>query len=115
MTVINFWGEWCYWCLVELPAFDQAATQYKDDVTFLAIHSLSGMDSGIPYAKENFPNSSIIFLKDRLVNNLDFYGLMGGNGSFPRTIILDRDGKIVFSHYGAMDYETLSTYIESFI
>ena len=52
ITVINFWGTWCPGCMAELPYFDQIATEYKNDVTVLAIHSTLWFEDGQPPAAE---------------------------------------------------------------
>ena len=31
VVVVNFWGIWCSWCLVELPEFQLLAEQYEHD------------------------------------------------------------------------------------
>ncbi len=115
VTVINFWGEWCPWCLYELPDFDRVAADYENDVSMVAVHSVSGLEDGLDYAAENYPDTKMIFAKDENRGGYTYYSLLGGTGSYPRTIVLDRDGKIVFSQYGAMSYDALVSVIEEYI
>lgn len=115
VTVINFWGEWCPWCLYELPEFDRVASEYSDDVTVAAIHSVSGLADGLDYAAKNYPDTKMIFIKDAIKGGFTYYDILGGNGSYPRTIVLDREGKIVFSQYGAMSYDALVEVIKNHI
>ncbi|MBE6547451.1 MAG: TlpA family protein disulfide reductase [Ruminococcaceae bacterium] len=107
VTVLNFWGEWCGYCLVEMPEFDRVAEEYKNELSVVAVHSLSGMDQGIAYVNKNYADSKIIFAKDLSVYGQTYYGMLGGDGSYPRTIIIDKSGAVVFSQYGAMSYDAL--------
>ena len=115
VTVINFWGEWCPWCLYELPDFNKVASEYADSVSIIAIHSLSGIEDGLKYAADNYAGTKMIFAKDALRDAYTYYDVLGGTGNYPRTIILDRDGVIVFSHYGAMSYDALVGVIKEYI
>ena len=116
LTVINFWGTWCPYCLVELPYFDRVATEYKDKVTVFAVHSTSGYGTAPDYVLENFLDSEIIFLKDYIKPNSSdmdaYYSKLGGEGYYPYTVILDENGIVVSSHSGAMTYEQLLSALE---
>ena len=118
VTVINFWGTWCYYCLVELPYFDQIAKEYQGDVTIYAVHTTSDYSTAKEYVGENFPDSQIVFLKDSTTNpnGLDtYYKALGGVGYYPYTVILDENGVIAYTHTGAMSYEQLKTAIDNIL
>ena len=115
VTVVNFWGEWCPWCLYELPDFDRVASEYESDIEIIAIQSVSGLDDGLKYAEENFPDTEMTFVKDANRGGLNYYQVLGGDGSYPRTLILDRDGVIVFEQYGTMSYDKLVEEIKKII
>ncbi len=115
ITVINFWGTWCPYCLVELPYFHQIADEYKDSVTVYAVHTTSDFNTASEYVKENFSSSDIVFLKDSINadSNLDsYYESLGGVGYYPYTVILDENGIISYIHTGAMTYEQLKNVID---
>lgn len=114
ITVINFWGEWCYYCLLEMPDFDKVATEYHEDVCIIAVHSTGGLEKGLVYAEENYRDSKIIFSKDT-TNEDSYYSLLGGTQYYPRTVILDRDGKIVYAKDGAISYDVLLDIIDDYI
>ena len=114
VTVINFWGTWCHYCLEELPAFDEVASAYKGDVYVVAIHTVDCFELSAPkYVSENFSNSEIIFLKDE--NNSGYldeaYTLYGGDGSYPYTIIIDENGVITYKGFGALEYNELKALV----
>ena len=118
ITVINFWGVWCPYCLIELPYFDRIATEYETDVTVLAIHTDDMSANAVSYVAENFPNSNILFGKDDIVSEDDpytdrYYTMLGGLSSYPMTVILDADGVIIASITGAMTYEQLRGIVDA--
>ena len=118
VTVINFWGVWCEGCKRELPYFDQIASEYKDKVTVIAIHTFDQMDESYAYIEEHFPDSDMLFGVDKLSVDGDksspeyFYTTLGGTGSYPITIILDEDGKIFSLQTNELEYGPLKFLIE---
>ena len=113
VTVINFWGTWCNPCVSELPHFDEAAKQYADSVTVIAIHSVEGRRKAAAFIAENYPDSPIVFSWEESEDyNGDYYKLLGGNGSYPYTVILNAEGVITFKQVGMMDYNELTAQIE---
>ena len=98
VTVINFWGVWCPGCLKELPYFNEVATEYKDQVTVLAIHTELLSDREADYIVKEFPDSDIIFGRDdadAAAGADAYYTMLGGTGAYPITLVLDENGVIV--------------------
>lgn len=119
ITVINFWGVWCPYCLIEMPDFDRIATEYKDRVRVIAIHTTSRSDEADEYVAEDYADSEIVFAFDEAGQGLYasdvFYEGLGGTGSYPYTLIVDQSGEIVFSQVGATNYAALKAQIESLL
>ncbi len=120
ITIINFWGTWCSGCVKELPYFDQIATDYKDTVTVVAVHTdLDFADTAADYVKEKYPVSDMIFVKDVLSDPSDdlspnvYYTSLGGLGSYPMTVILDEDGVIIFTTLKGMEYDELKEIVDT--
>ncbi len=120
ITIINFWGTWCGGCVKELPYFDRIATEYKDTVTVVAVHTeLVFAETAADYVKENYPDSDMIFLKDVLSNPSDelspdkYYTMLGGMGSYPMTVILDEEGVIIFTTLKGMEYDGLKEIVDT--
>ncbi len=109
VTVINFWGTWCPYCIHELPDFDTIASEYADSAVIITVDSDS--DAGEAYMRENFPNTKIVTVKDTA--NQDCFELLGGTKYYPRTVILDEDGVIVYAADGAMSYWALKNIIDA--
>ena len=98
VTIINFWGVWCPGCIKELPYFDEVATEYKDQVTVLAIHTEQLSEREADYIVKNFPDSYMLFGRDDADAELGadaYYTMLGGKGTYPMTLVLDENGVIV--------------------
>ncbi len=115
VTVINFWGTWCSYCLIELPYFDEIATEMKNEVSFVAIHSVYRFASdAVNYVNANYKDSDIVFAKDTGSTDRldDCYSLYGGYGSYPYTIIIDENGIITYKTVGTISESTLRLKLE---
>jgi len=105
MLVINFWASWCEPCLREMPAFTRLQQHYRDQgVQFIGVALddvrdvntfLDGLEPRI-----NYPI---------LLGNGDTFEtpMAYGNqyGILPHTVIVDKFGKIAYSHFGSLTYE----------
>lgn len=119
VTVINFWGTWCPPCVSELPEFDEVASEYDDQIVMVAVHSLDKYSTlAVPFVKDNFSDSKIIFAKDENIVDPytsfdDCYQTFGGYGYYPHTIVLDENGVIVYTAPGALSKAVLVSIIET--
>lgn len=113
VTVINFWGVWCPGCIKELPYFDKVATEFKDTVTVIAIHTNDQRAESDEYIEEHYPESDMLFGVDELFDESDptspeyFYTSLGGTGTYPITVILDEEGRIFTLQTNELEYEVL--------
>ena len=113
-TVINFWGTWCTPCVNELPYFDRIASEYADSVTVIAVHSSVSKQTAPNYIAEHFPESSILFSWDTGEGfNGDYYSALGGRGTYPYTLILDKDGIVRHIFLSSLTYEELKAAIKA--
>ncbi len=110
ITIINFWGTWCTPCVNELPYFDQIATNYKDNVNVIAIHTNMINDTAPGYIGEHYKDSNLIFATD--LANEEYYTLLGGRGTYPYTVIIDENGKILKIFVTAVHYEDLEEVVK---
>ncbi len=116
VTVINFWGTWCTSCVAELPYFDEAATEYKDDVVVVAVHTVDQFNTAASYVENNYKNSDMVFVKDEAGSSSDaYYTMLGGAYGYPFTVILDKDGVITYKKLGSVAESTLTNEIEKAI
>lgn len=111
ITIINFWGTWCTPCVNELPYFDRIASEFKENVDVIAIHTDMVSDTAPEYIGNYYPDSNIIFAKDN--EGEGYYSKLGGRGTYPYTVILNRNGKIIKIFYKALEYEDLRETIDT--
>lgn len=110
ITVLNFWGVWCPYCLYEMPELDRLARDYEGIVDVIAVHTYDYKDKAPEFIEEYFKDSKIIFARDNGGDEL--YMALGGATSYPYTVVLDQNGEVIKSFFGANDYEYFeSTFI----
>lgn len=111
ITIINFWGTWCTPCVNELPYFDQIATNYKDSVSVIAVHTDSLCETAPPYINDHYPDSEITFACD--TENAGYYTTLGGRGTYPYTVVIDENGVVSHIFFEALEYEDLQEAVEA--
>ncbi len=115
VLVINFWYTTCTPCLEELPEFIEAAANYRDSATFVAIHDVQITEDVTAFLagrEGNWLTNDIIFAQDSMQDNgMTVFETLGGTDYFPRTVIVDINGTITVCQDGKMDYETLEGHI----
>ena len=108
VTVLNFWFTTCGPCLEELPDFDRVASEYKDTVDVIAIHSETRVD--VPaWIAENYPDSDMKFGYDA---GDGYYNELIAVGTYPATVILDEDGVIIAKFVRKVHYDELKSIID---
>jgi len=116
VTLLNFWGTWCTPCVNELPYFDRIATEYADSVTVIAAHGM-GTATAPAYIAEHYPDTNIIFANDYTpeggaIEN-GYYTTLGGRGTYPYTLVLDKQGVITEIFYSSVTYEMLKEAVDA--
>ena len=118
VTVINFWGTWCTPCVNELPYFEKVATEYKDQIAVVAVHSLLAKDTMAAYIAEHYPETDLIFVADYGTGiTSDYYTAVsdGGAAGYPYTVVLDAEGVITGVFPSTLEYEALKAAVENAI
>jgi len=114
VTIINFWGTQCNSCIAEMPEFDRIAEEYSDTVTVIAVHKSSSTEyeTAPEFVGENYPDTKMIFALDKSVDGADYlFTALGGKGTYPITIILDKDGVIHDVILDTLSYRQLKSYV----
>jgi len=111
--VLNFWATWCGPCKSELPAFDKAAAEYADRITFMMLNMTDGyqetVDGVTSFMEENGYTFPVYF--DTTYSAAIPYGA----NSIPLTYFVTSDGVVVGGYMGAMAEETLYSYLEQLL
>ena len=94
--VINFFFSDCPPCLQELPLIEQASKATRSDVRFIGIDHGEARRKGLAIA-DRF-GLDYTLLSDETAS----YAPLVGALAFPATLFVDRKGRIVGRHLGAM-------------
>lgn len=107
ITVINLWATYCTPCKQELPYFSDLYTAGEGDIAMIAVHPslvtddpeayLEGKGFAMPFATD----------ADDAVN-----AIVGGTGTLPQTVVLNRRGEVVYNAVGSVTPELLSALVE---
>ncbi len=111
VVLLNFWATWCGPCQVEIPWFIEFNKTYK--ARGLAIVGVSMDEDGWKSVKPYLATKKIDY--PIVVGTEDVAKAYGGVDSLPSTFIIDRDGKIAFSHSGLVGKDTYETEIRSLL
>ncbi len=109
-VVVNFWTSWCYACTKELPAFEEAYHEYKDEVVFMMVNKFDGNREN-SVSLTNFLNEKRYQFPVYLDTSKDAYTNMRVYG-IPMTFFIDAEGNQIAHHSGEMSKEELYHAIE---
>ena len=106
-VILNFWATWCGYCIQEMPDFEEAYKEYGDEVQFLIVNTDDGIEKGEQYISSkgySFPT-----YYDLAYSAAVTYGISG----IPRTIAIDKDGRVLYNRAGMVDADMLESIIEA--
>ena len=100
VVFINFWATWCPPCLAELPSVNDLYLKVKDNpnIVFITIDV------------DNKLSNSVAFIKNKGYQLPVYGGNLNGlptsfySGTIPTTLIIDKQGLIVFNHADKANY-----------
>ncbi len=100
VTVLTFWATWCGPCHAMEPHFEKLAARYATDKTVVFYRLNCDDDESLvaPYLEEDKAKTPALYA--------DGLEQLFRVGSFPTTIILDREGKVAYRTDG-FDPETI--------
>ena len=109
VTFVNLWATYCGPCVEELPYFNELAGEHPDDLAVLAVHNSMSKDDIPAYlADKGWDNLRFALdTKDKLVWNT-----VGGGPAMPQTIVLDRNGQVIYNQVGSVTPDLLAKLYE---
>jgi peroxiredoxin len=107
VIIVNFWATWCSPCLYEIPDFVAYQEQYK-------ARGLQIIGVGLDQEKKlrnvqrtleiNYP----VLVADPAKNS-DLMKIWGNSsGIVPYSVVIDRDGRVVYTHHGLISLDTFN-------
>lgn len=108
VVFINLWATYCAPCVKELPDFCNLYDEHGDDIAVLAVHSsqvVTDVNEFVGEMKWSVPVC---------VDDADgtIFGIVGGSSMLPQTIVLDREGRVIYNQTGSVDREKLERLYE---
>lgn len=98
---INIWATWCGFCILEFPTVQRLYEQFKDDpnVVFLVV-----TDESVPKVQEWVDGKGAEFKLPFFLTKDGFPDKLAPRG-YPTTYIIGPDGRVAFSHTGAVTWD----------
>jgi thiol-disulfide isomerase/thioredoxin len=98
---LNFWATWCPPCRAEMPSLQSLYNKLKSDpdISFFFISEDENFEDAITYFRRG--NFTLPLVRQTAPLSPGLYA-----GTLPTTIILNREGRIVYRHEGMANYDT---------
>ena len=108
VVFINLWATYCTPCVQELPHFDALYQQHEGDIAMLAVHSSIVTDDPAEFLADK--GWTIPFAVDTEDDML--WSIVDGSSTLPQTIVLDRNGIVIYNQKGSVTPEVLAALYE---
>ena len=103
VVLLNIWATWCGPCRSEMASLDRLQALHRNDG--LAVLAVSVDDDGSVAVRRFFQQSNIRNLTLYLdADNATAHAF--GASAIPTTLLIDREGKVVGSLVGAMEWDS---------
>lgn len=110
VTLVNFWGIWCPYCLKEIPDLVRFYGEYHPHgVEILAVNVEDNPRNIPPFVEKNKISFPVLLDLEKRVASL--YQVSG----YPRTFLIDQQGKIRDIIFGATNYAVLAAKVDALL
>jgi len=107
VTIINLWATYCTPCKQELPHFSELYRAHEGDIAMIAVHPSLVTDDPEAYISDKGYAMPFATDADDAV-----IALVGGTGTLPQTIVLNRRGEVIYNTIGSVTPEVLDALYE---
>ena len=108
VVFINLWATYCTPCVQELPHFDALYLEHAGEVEMLAVHSSIVTDDPAEFLADK--GWHIPFAVDTEDDRL--WGIVNASSTLPQTIVLDKNGTVIYNQKGSVTPEALAVLYE---
>lgn len=113
VLVINFWATWCPPCRKEMPAFIELQDEFADQgLQFIGV-AIDDADKVKDFMDTYGVNYPMLLGDLAAIEIAKQYG--NRFGALPYTVIVDREGKIVFTRRGELEKHEAETEIKKLL
>ncbi len=109
-VIVNFWASWCPPCKSEMPEFEEAFGNYKDEIRFMMINLTDGSRETAQTAADYISEQGYSF---PVYYDTDGSAAIAYRAfSIPMTYFIDAEGKLAAYAAGALDAQGLQQGID---
>jgi len=113
--LINFWATWCDGCREEFPDLVKIDNDYRDKLNFVSISldEVTEIKTAVPDFLKTMKAQMLVVLlnvkdPEPAIHAVD----AAWDGALPATYLYDKDGKVVFKHFGVIKPAELRSAID---
>lgn len=110
VLLLNFWATWCAPCRTEMPWFSEFQEKYKADG--LEVVGISVDEKGWSVVKPFVADKSHGVNYTILLDTMDLT-VMYKLATMPKTVLIDRDGKVAAIHNGLVEKDSFESEIKA--
>lgn len=97
IVLLNFWATWCAPCRIEMPEFEEVYTSHADEgFVVIAVNNAETRATVQAFREELGLSFPLAMDEDASIQSR--YGII----NYPSTFLLDREGRILSAHFGAL-------------
>ncbi len=100
VVFINFWATWCPPCIAEMPSINSLYKKYEsnNNIIFLMVDADGDLKKSVNFISKGGFDLPVYIPASEIPESM--FG-----SSLPTTVVLNKQGQIVFHHEGSADYQ----------
>lgn len=97
VVFLNFWATWCPPCVAEMPSIQKLYEQTNNDIEFIMLDVDHQEERSLNFLKKHNYTFPLFFPASAIPESIF-------DGTLPTTLVIDKQGNIVYRHKGIADY-----------